>query len=457
MSHEKTEQVNDGLSRREFFGQGALAAAGAVVAGSAAPGLARAGTEAAPTANSFPKGFLWGAATAAHQVEGNNVNSDLWVLEHLKPSMYAEPSGDACDHYHRYREDIALVASLGLNTYRFSIEWARIEPEQGAFSRAELEHYRRMLATCHEHGLLPMVTFWHFTAPRWFAGLGGWENPGAGDLFTRYTERAAKHLGDLIGSATTFNEPNLPALLQWIFARMPQNPFQGAPAMLQQAAHAIGAERFSAFLVGDPAKQRDVMVPAHHRAMAAMKSGPGKYAVGLNLAMSDDQAVGPDSQRDAKRAALYEPWLDAAGKSDFVGVQTYTRSRVGKDGDLPPEPGAELTQMGYEFWPEALEQTIRYAAGRAKVPVFVTENGIGTEDDTRRIEYIKRALAGVRNCLNDKIDVRGYIHWSLLDNFEWNFGFRPKFGLVAVDRETQTRTPKPSARFFGDIAKRNAI
>src|SRR6185295_765611 len=194
--------------RREFFG----AAAGAVVAGTAHGTPLSRPDAAAATAASFPKGFLWGAATAAHQVEGNNVNSDLWVLEHLKPSMYAEPSGDACDHYHRYREDIALVASLGLNTYRFSIEWARIEPEQGSFSRAELEHYRRMLAACHEHGLLPMVTFWHFTAPRWFAGLGGCENPGAGDLSTRYTERAAKHLGDLIGSATTFNEPNLPTL-----------------------------------------------------------------------------------------------------------------------------------------------------------------------------------------------------------------------------------------------------
>ena len=174
--------------------------------------------------------------------------------------------------------------------------------------------------------------------------------------------------------------------------------------------------------------------------------------------MSDDQAMpGAEAARDKKRAALYGVWLEAATKSDFVGVQTYTRSRVGTDGDLPPDTGAELTQMGYEFWPEALEQTIRYAAAQSKVPVYVTENGIGTEDDTRRVEYVKRALAGVANCLRDKIDVRGYIHWSLLDNFEWNFGFRPKFGLVAVNRETQERTPKPSAQFLGDIAKRNAL
>jgi len=277
-------------------------------------------------------------------------------------------------------------------------------------------------------------------------------------MFVRYTERASKHLGDLIGAVTTFNEPNIPVLLQWMFARMPQNPFAGVGAISQQAAKLVGSDRFSAFMTGDPEKERDLMVPAHHKAMAAMKAGPGKYPVGVNLAMSDDQAMpGAEAARDKKRAALYGAWLEAASKGDFVGVQTYTRSRVGADGDLPPDKGAELTQMGYEFWPEALEQTIRYAAAQTKVPVYVTENGIGTEDDTRRVEYIKRALAGVANCLRDKIDVRGYIHWSLLDNFEWNFGFRPKFGLVAVNRETQERTPKPSAQVLGDIAKRNAL
>jgi beta-glucosidase len=225
--------------------------------------------------------------------------------------------------------------------------------------------------------------------------------------------------------------------------------------MLQAAARQVGSDRFAYFITGDPDRLRDVMLPAHHRALAALKSGPGRYPVGVTLAMQDEQAVGPDSRRDAKREALYGPWLDAAGRSDFVGVQTYTRARVGRDGDLPPEPGVELTQMGYEFWPESLEQTIRYAAARAKAPVYVTENGIATDDDTRRVEYIRRALAGVEKCLQDGIDVRGYLHWSLFDNFEWFFGYRPKFGLVAVNRETQERTIKPSARYLGDMARRH--
>ena len=426
------------VSRRELI---------ALAAGASAATLAARPADSTP----FPKGFLWGAATAAYQVEGNNINTDLWVLEHLKPTIFAEPSGDACDHYHLYAEDIRMLAGFGLNTYRFSIEWARIEPEQGFFSRAELEHYRRMLAACHENNVQPMVTFSHFSVPRWFAGLGAWENDAAADLFTRYAERSAKHLGDLISYATTFNEPNVPALLAWMAVDM------NAGAMVQQAAHKIGSDRFGSFFFGNRDKMLDHMLAAHHSALAAMKSGPGKYPVGVNIAIADDQAVGEDSGRDRKRTAVYGAWLHAASQSDFVGVQTYTRARVGKDKDLPPEKGVELTQTGWEFWPEALGETIRYAAAQAKVPVYVTENGIATEDDSRRIVYIRRALAGVQKCLADGIDVRGYIHWSLIDNFEWMLGFRPKFGLVAVNRETQERTPKPSARFLGEIARRNAV
>ena len=400
----------------------------------------------------FPKGFLWGVATAAYQVEGNNINTDLWVLERLKPSIFQEPSGDACDHYHRYPEDIRLLAGLGFNTYRFSIEWARIEPEQGSFSRAELDHYRRVLAACHEHNVKPMVTFYHFSSPRWFAGAGGWENAESSGWFARYAERASKHLGDMISFATTMNEPNIPMMFRWMTFDMASV----AGPLMANAARAIGAQKFGCFFTGDAETLRDRMIAAHHRGFEAMKSA-GKFPVGVNLAMTDDQAVGADSGRDRKREELYGPWLRAAAKSDFVGVQAYTRARVGATKDLPPEQGVELTQMGYEFWPEALEQAIRYASAQAKVPVYVTENGIGTIDDTRRIEYIKRALAGVRNCLQDGIDVRGYIHWSLLDNFEWMLGYRPKFGLVAVNRETLERTPKPSARFLGEIARRNAL
>jgi beta-glucosidase len=406
-------------------------------------------------ANGFPDGFLWGASTAAHQVEGNNVNSDLWLLENIKPTLFTEPSGNACDHYHRYADDIKLLAGLGLNTYRFSIEWARIEPEQGVFSTAELDHYRRMLAACHENNVTPMVTFYHFTSPRWFAAIGGWEHKSAADLFVRYCEHASKHFGDLISLATTFNEPNIPMLLRWM--KTIHLPLDVIIGMAQEAAHAVGSDRFGSFFLGNAEKLRDVMIASHHRASAALKAGPGEYPVGVTIALQDEQPAGPDSKRDKKCAEVYGPWLAVAAESDFVGVQTYSRTRVGKDGDLPPEQGVELTQMGYEYWPEALEQTIRYAYAQASVPVYVTENGISTEDDNRRIAYLKTALDGVKKCLADGIDVRGYIHWSLLDNFEWLEGYRPKFGLLAVDRDTQKRTIKPSANYLGEIARRNSI
>jgi beta-glucosidase len=405
--------------------------------------------------NQFPPGFLWGAATAAHQVEGNNINSDLWVLEHIRPTLFAEPSLDACDHYHRFAEDIRLLASLGLNTYRFSIEWARIEPERNQFSRSALEHYRRVLAACHENGVTPMVTFYHFSSPRWFAALGGWERPTAADLFVRYCERAARHLGDLIAFATTFNEPNLPMLLRWLTHI--EIPTVTVFRMGRQAARAVGSNRFGCFFLGDANKLQENMIACHARALGALKSGPGDFPVGVSVAMQDEQEAGLGSKRNQKCAEVYDPWLEAADQSDFLGVQAYTRSRVGRKGDLGPEPGIELTQMGYEFWPEALEASIRYASERVKAPIYITENGVSTEDDARRIEYIQRAIGGLLKCIESGIDVRGYIHWSLLDNFEWIMGYRPKFGIVAVDRKTLKRTVKPSARYLGEIARANRI
>jgi len=165
---------------------------------------------------SFPDGFLWGTATSAHQVEGGNVYNDSWLAEHLPGSHYAEPSGDACDHYHRYESDIALIAGLGLGAYRFSLEWSRIEPEDGEFSRAALDHYRRMLDACHEHGLTPFLTFHHFTSPRWIAAAGGWEERRTAERFARFCERAMRHLGDLVPYACTLNEPNLGGLLHGV-------------------------------------------------------------------------------------------------------------------------------------------------------------------------------------------------------------------------------------------------
>src|SRR3972149_2645144 len=407
----------------------------------------------------FPKGFLWGTATAAHQVEGNNINSDVWLLEHLPETPYAEPSGDACDHYHRYRQDIALLAELGFNMYRFSLEWARIEPEEGEFSRAILEHYRDMLRACHEHGITPMVTFHHFTSPRWLIASGGWESPDTPDKFARYCERTTEYLGDLIGAACTLNEANIAPLITKLGFGPPIEQIHQAPWWSAAArAFGIAPDRLAPFLYALSPEAIDTVLSAHRKGMQAIKAGPGDFPVGITLALSDIQAT-EDGEILASqmRHEINDVFLETLREDDFVGVQTYSRNRFGPDGLLPAEEGVELTQMNYEFWPEALEATIRYAAAKTGLPVIVTENGVAATDDTRRIEYIRRALGGVSNCLKDGLPVHGYTYWSAFDNFEWSLGYRPTFGLIAVDRETQERTVKPSARWLGAIARANTF
>jgi beta-glucosidase len=413
---------------------------------------------AAEKSKGFPEKFLWGCATAGHQVEGNNASSDLWALEHIPGSIFKEPSGDACDQYHLYPQDISLLADLGFNAYRFSLEWARIEPEEGFFSNAELEHYRRVLATCREHNLATLLTYSHFSIPLWFARKGAWEQPGAADRFARYCEKATRHFGDLIDYASTFNEPDIPQLLNWI--SLPGAEGKSLTEMLRDglgnARKQLNAPEFGSFFMGDGKKTRESLLAAHAKGKAAMKSVRPKMPVGFNLAMSDDQPASTDSHVAEKRADVYGPWLEAAKSCDYLGVQTYSRAIVGKK-DLPPAPGAEVTQIGWEFYPECVEGVVRYAAKETGVPIVVTENGIATTDDTRRIEYYRRALAGLKRAIDDGVDVRGYVTWSLLDNFEWMSGFEPKFGIVAVDLATQRRTIKPSATYLGNIARRNSL
>ena len=398
----------------------------------------------------FPESFLFGAAVSAHQVEGQNTNSDWWWWEHRQATVCHEPSGDACDFYHRYRDDIAMLASFGLNAFRFSIEWARIEPAEGEFSRAALDHYRRVLEACHEHGVMPIVTFHHLTLPRWLQDAGGFASDRFPALFERYCDHAAAALGDLIGCACTINEPQGLGSSGYLLGINPpghEDDREGA----QQAI--------------------DNLMEAHKLGAAAIRS---RFAipVGVTLAMPDlqyeDGAV-PGSSSLEVESRVVDWFLELARKDDFVGVQTYTRFRYGPDG--PRSPGHDWsdttremietdvqTQMGYEDYPEALGAAIRRAAKSCPgLPILVTESGIATEHDERRIAFIQAALSEVQSCLAEGIDVRSYLYWSLLDNFEWAFGYAPTFGLVAVDRQTFSRHPKPSASWLGAVARNRAL
>jgi len=436
------------ISRRSV-----LKATGAAI-GASYTGRALAG--ATQRRRAMPPGFLWGTAISAYQSEGNNYNADAWVTENVRPTLFKERSGDACDSYHRYAEDIAIAARLGFNCYRFGIEWARIEPSEGCFSNAELDHYAHVLETCRSHDLKPVVTFNHFTVPIWFAARGGFEEADSPDIFARYSRKAAEHLGGLMHMATTFNEANIQLLLQV----MPQmaKALPAVKPMIAAAARATGSPKFSRLAYADPAIVTPLMQEAHRKAYDAIKAVRPDLPVGLTLTTQDIQPVGPNSLAQSVQERLYGDWVKVARThADFIGVQTYTRILVDATGPVAAPAGAEMTVAGYEFYPQALANTIRWAHRTIGKPIHVTESGIATHDDARRIAFIDQALAGVKGCIDEGIQVHSYLYWSLLDNFEWTSGYGVPFGLVAVDRETFKRTLKPSALHLGSIARANAI
>ncbi|MFE2773908.1 glycoside hydrolase family 1 protein [Microbacterium resistens] len=386
----------------------------------------------------FPDGFLWGAATAAHQVEGNNIASNWWVMEHAPGTTMVEPSGDAADHFHRYPEDMRLLAEAGLNSYRFSVEWSRIEPERGFVSRAMIDHYRRMIDAAREHGLDPTVTLMHFTVPRWFQEDGFWRAADAVDLFARYTETVLPIL-DGVEYVCTINEPNIAAMLA------------GGEDAANLVAHGLPKPDLGV---------ADTLLAAHRRASEILHTVPGIRA-GWTIATQAFHSTGEPGADEMLHEYGYPRdfwYLEQSAGDDFVGVQAYTRTFIGPEGPVPVSADVETTLTGWEFFPDALELGVRSAWELSGgVPVLVTENGIATGDDERRIAYTRGALEGLHRAISDGIDVRGYQHWSALDNYEWASGYRPTFGLIAFDHETFARTPKPSLAWLGDVARRGGL
>jgi beta-glucosidase len=388
----------------------------------------------------FPHGFRWGTATAAHQIEGGNYNNDWWRWEHTPSSGVAESSGDACDSWNLWAEDVALVHDLGFDHYRFSIEWSRIEPSPGEWSQAALDNYRRQCLALREYGIEPVVTFHHFTTPTWLADQGGWESADTPKRFGHLCERAAGALAadGTLGRACTLNEPNVVALMGWVMGMFP--PGKSEPEVAS--------------------KVTDNLVDAHRIAVDAIRSAAKGVPVGLTLSMTDYQPAEGGEERTEKIRDIHEDvFLRATDGDDFLGVQTYTRMVIGPDGWKGPQPGVPTLPMGYEYWPAALEACLRraWSVTDGKVPLWVTENGIGTEDDDQRRAYVDEALQGVLRAMADGIDIRGYTYWSLMDNFEWTYGYGPKFGLAEVDRVTFARRPKSSARWLSAVARRNLL
>ena len=407
------------------------------------------------TAPRFPADFLWGVATAGHQNEGDNVTSDTWFLENVTPTIFKDRSGKATNGWELWESDLDIVAGLGLSAYRFSVEWARIEPVEGEFSDEALDHYEAIIDGCLSRGLAPIVTFNHFTSPHWFAARGAWLDAEAPARFARYGGVGMDRFGDRIHLAVTFNEPDLPEMLTW--AGLPDVIPELERATLDAAATAAGVERYRAgnvMLHEDFAGMRVGMTAGHKAAKAAIKARRPELPVGLSLAIVDDVAVaGGEELRDRKRAEVYEHWLVLAREDDFVGVQNYERIVYGPEGPVHPDDGVAVNGMGTAVEPDSLRGAVEYVYSVAQVPVLVSEHGIGTEDDSIRAAFIEPALDGLHDVMAEGVPVLGYCHWTLMDNFEWIFGYGPKLGLHSVDRETFERTEKPSAEVYRRLVR----
>lgn len=283
----------------------------------------------------FPADFVWGAATAAHQVEGGNWNSDCWALESARPSFFVEHSGIACDQFARYGDDLAILAGLGLNTYRFSIEWARVEPEEGAFSQQALDHYKRIIDACWSRNIQPMATFHHFTNPRWVARDGGFQDDRFPERFARYCETVACAFGDQLAYACTINEINLPDSLDQLMARVKAK----YPDRVAAGEAAIGAPIESFFLFAGVEGYTARAVRAHELARDAIKSAAPHVPVGMTMSIQECEAEpGGEAGVAAYKQRVYAPYYDSAKRDDFLGVQTYTRMRFGADGRATRRP-----------------------------------------------------------------------------------------------------------------------
>ncbi len=428
----------------------------------------------------FTRDFLLGTATAAHQVEGNNIHSDSWAMENMKYTSYEEPSFDAVDHYHLYGQDIAMMAEAGYNSYRFSVEWARIEPAEGVFNEAEIEHYRDVIRCCRKYGLEPMVTLHHFSSPQWIISKGGWEADTIVEDFKKYCVYVIEHLGEEIRYINTINEANM--RLQ--FARIMQNftkrmEYQmkdknasgnlqigvdvQAMVKLQKAMEEESRQIFrlpegmkvNNFHSACTAHGDELILQAHKAARDAIKERFPEIKVGITLSLHDFQTI-PGGEEIAEKLwdEEFRHYLPGIKNDDFIGIQNYTRELVGADGSLPVPAGADISQSGYEFYPEALEHVIRKVAKDYKGDLYITENGVAGDNDQRRVEFIQRAIQGVQHCMDDGIPVKGYFYWTFMDNFEWQRAYSMKFGLVSVERDTQKRIPKPSLRFLGSMLER---
>jgi beta-glucosidase len=397
----------------------------------------------------FPHNFFWGAATSSYQVEGNNTNADWWAWE---KSAGKEQSGDACKHYELYNQDFDLAKSLNHNAHRLSIEWSRVEPNEGEFNQNEINHYIDVVKALRARNIEPVVTLHHFTNPIWFSNSGNWEKSNSVDRFAKFCDVIVKALAPYVHYWITINEPTIYCSHAFLFGTWPP---QGKSFWRMKAvydnmvkAHLAVYPRMNKIYKELNLAKPMISISHHISAMVPCDSSfRNKFAANLR-----DQIFSFDflNKLAAKRTL------------DYIGLNYYSRQRVdtsswwignllletcGKDHD--PQ---DKNILGWDIYPKGLYQ-ILIKLKKYNVPVIITENGICAKDDNQRWEFIRAHLKCIKRAMDEGANVQGYLYWSLLDNFEWAFGYGPRFGIVEVDYKTQTRTIRDSAKKLSEVIK----
>jgi beta-glucosidase len=435
---------------------------------------------AAAAAFQFPQGFLWGAATAAHQVEGHMSND--WVpWEKVAGHVHAnDTSAVGVGHYERFDQDFALAEAMGHNAHRLSVEWARIEPQPGKIDWAAVDHYHAVFASLRKHHLKPMVTLFHFTNPPWVAAQGGWLAPKTADDFARFAAFMGREYGKQVDTWITLNEPNVYAFNAYDAGTWPPAHQSREEALQVMANELRGHARAYHALHEADHEDADgdgtaVQVGIANHVAVFDPMSPFN-AIEAATAYFNDTVFNRAPMRAASTGLLqfeipgargvkqFDPL--AASSVDFIGVNYYTRWVCVSGGakERIPMPGAPTTAMGWEDYPYGLYRALQLANGYSRlpdgrhVPILITENGVDDPDGSARASYLVRHLQEVAHAIRDGVDVRGYIHWTLMDNFEWADGYRPRFGLYHVDREHGlARVPTPAVGVFERIARANAL
>jgi beta-glucosidase len=416
----------------------------------------------------FPSSFLWGTATASHQVEGGNTNNEWWEWEERGGRIVdGTVSGRACDHYNLYREDFELFAALNQNAHRLSLEWSRLEPTPGAFDPAAFKHYRNVLECLRRLGMEPVVTLHHFTHPRWFVEDGGWERPEAVDVFGRYVARAMDAFGDLVRYWVTINEPVVYTTMGYLVGRWPPGK-RNLGLVFTVLRNLIRAHARAARIIHDRSPRGDVQVGVAHHVRVFDPYRP---------LLPGDHFVARIGESCFNRSVLYAlldgrfhfPFgsgavPDGRDSLDFIGLNYYSREMATFDfrrrssyfGSFFAHPEHPKTAAGWEIYPQGAYRALKFLSKFGK-SILVTENGVADEQDELRPSFLISHLKEIHRAMQEGAPVHGYFHWSALDNFEWAEGRSLRFGLIHVDYDTLKRTVKPSGELYAKICALGGI